>query len=189
MARETLVTYDALVEASRLLKNRGNIWVVLGRQNAWTDEDVPDSPTPGTHDIEEPFVAIRAQTASMAREVSLEDYNLLSAANRAIGFSETGYVYLELVPDVDADTKIARLIYVEAVYAPFQGMPEADFRIYGAYSRLQPAAGYENHDWVAAPTHVEDFGLLLNLSHGRAYTQVESGRAVTIPLLIELKGY
>ena len=184
MARETILTNDALVTAAVLVKNRGDMWVTLGKQTAWDNEDLPDSPDQDTHDIEEPLVAIKAQIQSLVIEVSSEDYDLLSPANRAIAYSETGYVYLELVADEDAYEKVAKQIYVEATYAPLIGMPEADFRIFGVYSDLIPAAGYESAAWLS-PVNIEDYGLLVNLSHGKVYLQTESGRAVQIPMLIE----
>lgn len=184
MARETILTNDGLVTAAMLIKNRADLWVVLGRQTAWGDEDIPDSPTQGTHDIEEPLVAIKAQTISLVREVSYGDYGLLSPASRVVAYSDTGYVYLELVPDVEAYEKVAKAIYVDILYSPSLGMPEGEFRIYGAYSGLTPAAGYENAEWLA-PGNVEDWGLLVNLSHGKVYQPTESGRAVQIPMLIE----
>lgn len=184
MARETILTYDGLVTAGLLVKNRGNIWVVLGRQTPWLDEDIPDAPTQGTSSIEEPLVAIRASIQSMVREVSSTDYNLLSPSNRAIAYSESGYVYLELVDDSLAYDSLARMVYVEATYAPLLGMPSGDFRIYGACSGLEPAAGYENADWLE-PGNIDDFGLLIQLSHGKVYSHTESGGVVQIPMLIE----
>ena len=184
MARETITTNGGLVTAAMLVKNRANMWVVLGKQTAWTDEEKPDSPSQGTSDIIEPLVAIKAQTSILCREVSSGDYELLSPNDRALVYSETGYVYLELVPDEDAYEKAAKMIYIDAVYAPLVGMPEADFRIYGTYSGLIPAAGYENAEWLS-PINVDSYGLLINLSHGKVYQQTELGRAVQIPMLIE----
>jgi hypothetical protein len=190
MARETILTNYAQVEAARLIKNRADMWVVLGRQTPWSDEAMPDAPSPATTDIEEPIVAIKANTTSLCREVSSEDYALLDSNLRAVAYADSGYVYLELVPDEDAFTKTAKMIYVEVVYAPFLGMPEADFRIYGIYSGLTPDAGYEGSDWLA-PINIDanNYGMLLNISHGIVYLQTDPGRAVTIPMLIEFTDY
>lgn len=185
MARETITTYGALIEAGLLLKNRADLWIVLGRQTVWSDEDVPDSPTPGTETIEEPLVALKCTVAMMAREVSEEDYNELSPSYRTKQYNEQGEVFLELVDDVDAVTKNATMIYCEATYAPLLGHPEGDFRIYGACSDLTPVAGYETAEYLA-PANVGDYGLLIQLSHGKVYETTETGRAVTIPMLIQV---
>ena len=185
MARETITTYGGLIQAAILLKNNADLWIVTGRQTAWSDEDIPDSPTPGTTDVEEPLVALKCLSPIMAREVSLEDYNAISPSYRRVHYNEQGIVYFELVPDVDAFTKNATNIYCEAVYAPLLGHPEGDFRIYGVYSGLNPAAGYETAEYLA-PANVDIYGLLLTLSHGKVYETTETGRAVTIPMLISL---
>lgn len=186
MSRETIITNDGLVLAAKLVKNNADMWVVLGKQTAWTDEASPDEPAATTHSITEPLVAIKAQTKSLAREVSEDDYNDLSANARAMAYSSTGYVYLELVSDDEAYEKAATQIYIEVVYAPLIGMPEGDFRAFGVCSGLVPADGYENAEWLA-PINVKDgdYGLLVNLSHGIVYTQTDSGRAVRIPILVE----
>lgn len=186
MARETIITNDGLVLAALLVKNRSDIWVVLGRQTAWSDDAVPDEPAAATHAITEPLVAIRARIKSLAREVTEGDYNNLGANDRAVAYSETGYVYLELVSDAEAYEKVATQIYVEVIYAPLLGMPSGSFRAIGACSGLVPADGYENAEWLL-PINVKDadYGILLNLSHSTAYEHTESGLAVRVPFLIE----
>lgn len=187
-ARTAVIKYKSRIKRALEMKNYSVLWVVIGRQTAWDDEEDPPTALPGTDDIEEPIVAVRPAVISMAKEVTEEAYNLLGEGYRAIT-SVAGIVkYLELVADEDAYVDAARILYLRATVDPVVlGHPGHDFRVYYVVSDLIPSAGYESATWLA-PENIDSYGMLeYENSGGVILMDPMSGPGCYLPVIIEFK--
>ena len=167
------------------MKQGDDLWVIMGQTSEWTDENDPDSPTPGSETIVEPFVAIKPIVKTMAVEVTEEAYTALTDGFRAAVSIEGTIKYLELVADADAYTRGARYLYIKALYDPVvAGHPAfVSFRTYYLTSALVPSAGYENATWLV-PDNIDDYGLL---EYENAGTKVLGGIAIVLPVVLEFR--
>jgi hypothetical protein len=167
------------------MKNGEDLWVVMGKTSAWTDEESPDTPLPGDITIVEPIVAIKIATKYVCKEITEEAYLLLAGAERAVVVIDETMVYLQLVDDEDAYTEAARYLYLKVTYDPvIEAHPSfTSFRVYYVTSGLTPAAGYESADWLA-PANVDDYGLVEYENSGLS---ILGGTAISLPVIIEFR--
>ena len=167
------------------MKQGDDLWIVMGKTSAWSNEASPDAPLPGTTTIVEPIVAIKATIKSLANEITEEAYLLLAEAERAAVVIDEVMVYLQLVADEDAYTDAARYLYLKVTYDPvIEGHPAfTSFRVYYVTSGLTPAAGYESVDWLV-PANVDDYGLVEYENSGLS---ILGGTAISLPVVIEFR--
>ena len=183
MARIGVINNYSSIKHALYMKNDCPLWIVMGQQEAWTNEASPPSPTPGNAAVVQPIVAIRTTISSVASIVSQDVYNGLSDPNRAVVIIGASTVYLQLVADADAYSASAMYLWLEAMYDPIiQGMPSfSTFRTYYVVSGLIPAAGYETALWLA-PTNITSYG---NIEYENAGTAINGGSAINIPVLLQ----
>lgn len=186
--RTAVIKYASITKRIIEMKNYSELWIVLGQQTAWDDEDVPDIALPETSPVVEPIIAIKPYISSLAKEITVEAYNLLDDNVRALTSADGVTKYLELVTDVDAYTENARILYLKALVDPINlGHPVHDFRVYYVCSDLVPAAGHEDDSWLA-PSNVAGYGLVEYENSGKVVLMDdEAGPACYLPACIEFK--
>ena len=186
MARQACTKYISRVERALGMKQGAQLWVVMGKTSAWGSEDTAVlTPSPGDLTVVDPFLAMKPIVTSMAVEVSSSDYNQLQDSNRASVSIDGQVTYLELVDDADAIGRLARYLYIRAVYDPVvSGHPAfSSFRVYYLTSALVPAAGYENASWLV-PDNIESFGVVEYENAGPA---ILGGTAIVLPIVLEFR--
>jgi hypothetical protein len=186
MARIATTTYGARVKRGLDLKNGDDLWFALGKTSAWPNDESPPSPLPGDTEVTEPFIVFKPIIKSMAREVSQVEYDALQESQRGVVVIDEVIRYLKLVSDENAQTEVARYVYLRGVSNPALGHPAATFRQIGIYSGLVPAAGYENAEWLAT-TNVDQYGLLEYLDNGTKTDQTEFGPVIAIAVALEFE--
>jgi hypothetical protein len=182
MSRSAVKKYNSSIKRALEMKQGDDIWIVMGKTSEWTDEDVPDTPSPSDDTLVEPFLAIKPIIKSMAKEITAEAYDLLQAGYKATVTVSGVVKYLELVADEDAYDDVAIYLYIQALYDPIaSGHPDFDeFRVYYATSGLTPSAGYESDLWLASD-NIDDYGMV---EYENAGTKILGGSAMTLPALL-----
>jgi hypothetical protein len=168
---KTANLYADMIDHALYRKNNQPWWLAFGRTSAWPNEANPPDVELATADIDEAFVFVKPIVLSMARVVSEADYLALPPGQGARIVVNDVASYFALVADEDAFTQFARWVYYRAELNPITGMPVASYRQVGVFVGLVPAAGYEQHAWLA-PGNVQSRGRLIRLSNG---TELETG--------------
>lgn len=146
MPENAAAQYEGRVERALLAKEHCTFWVAIGRTDTeWTDEEDPPTVSPGTADLDEPLVYVKAQSVHLC-VIDLSAYDVQVAG--------VGYRF---VNDVDAYTESARFLYVAATLDADAGMPAEAYRQKAVYSNLVPVAGHDSDAWLA-PENVDDTG-------------------------------
>jgi hypothetical protein len=177
-----VLKYKSRVKRALEAKLSDDIWVVLGQTSTWDDEDSPDIPLPETDEVIEPFVAIRPCVKSLAKDITLSEYELLSDTNRGVVFIDGVANYFELVPDASAYDELARFLFIKAIFDPIIiGHPSEEyFRTYYATSGLIPSRGYEHATWLA-PDNIDDYGMVEYESSG---TKLSGTVSIVLPIVL-----
>jgi hypothetical protein len=185
MSRIGVLKYKSRVKRALEVKNGDDIWVVIGKTSEWANEASPDAPLPGLDNLVEPFVAIKPCVKSLAKDISLSEYALLSDSNRASALIDGVATYFQLVSDSDAYNELARFLYLKAIFDPvITGHPSVEyFRTYYATSGLIPSAGYENATWLI-PDNIDDYGLV---EYENAGTKLSGTVAVSLPIVLHFR--
>lgn len=147
-----VTTYAGRTRRALLHKSNSTYWCAIGRTTAWDVESAPPSPSPGATNIDEAIVFVLPSVVSLCKPVD---------TGEDVTVNGQGYAF---VADVDAMTEGARFLYLKTVYNPADGIPTANFRQNAVFTELEPAAGYENNQWLA-PINVSDVGVLEYLSN------------------------
>ena len=186
MARQACTKYLSRVKRALDMKQGPDLWVVMGKTSAWANSDNNVvTPDPANTTIVEPFLAMKPLVKSVAVEVAGSAYDQLQDSYRAAVSIEGNVTYLELVADDAAYGRLARYLYVKALYDPaVAGHPAfTSFRSYYLVSGLVPAAGYENAVWLV-PDHISDYGMVEYENSGPA---ILGGTAIVLPIVIEFR--
>jgi len=186
MAREACTKYLSRVKRALEMKQGADLWVVMGKTSAWSNSDNSViTPSPSDVTVVEPFLAMKPMVKSLAVEVSGSAYDQLQDSFRAAVSIEGVVTYLELVDDADAYGRLARYLYIKALYDPaVAGHPNfTSFRVYYLVSGLVPSAGYENATWLV-PEHISDYGMMEYENAGPA---ILGGTAIVLPIVLEFR--
>lgn len=177
--------YRDAVQNALDYKNNTNhtFWIAIGRTSPWPDEDHPPSITRGETGVDEPICYRRASVVTLARSVSLAEYESAPENERALGDG----LCLVFVSDEDAHDHIARYLYLNVCWNPGYDLhPANDFRQVGLYPHLVPAAGHESDEWLA-PADVDDPGMLRYLDNDKVQQMDSQGPVVFTPVILEFK--
>ena len=171
------------------LKNNHVFWIVVGQTGDWDAEPAPNAFVPGDTTIADPVVAIKPVVITLAREVSLADYNNIAEGHRVTVAIEGVVHYFAYVEDEDYLTEYGRFLYMHAIYSTPLGMPSPDtgtYRQYSVFVNLVPSAGYEEAEWLE-PANIDDYGTLIYSNKRASLAVSETGPIVVLPALLELR--
>lgn len=170
MARSVAAHTNIKVWEGLQLKNSENVFIVVGKTSDWTSEPVAEDANPDLLAIPEPVVALRPYLSTMCVEVTESEYNALDISSRIALPMGGSTLYYEYISDEDAYTRGATNVLFSTEYNPSLGHPEPttySFRAYYGVKGLTPSAGYES-DTYLEPGHIEDYGMIFYINHGRA---------------------
>jgi hypothetical protein len=186
MSELPCATYYDLVTMALAWKASGPFWLGFGGSvTPWSGPNIDDShppqAAPGTGDIIEPLVFVKANPVTLCRPITQAEYDALPWDQK----EKVGTQCYAFVADADAYDQFARSVFLRGGIDPSEGQPTGDVRQTGVFSGLVSLAGYENAT-VLLPEHVQSHGRLRWLDYDKK-TPVSSGFKFTRKIVREMR--
>ncbi|AWD93036.1 baseplate protein [Bacillus phage vB_BceM-HSE3] len=150
---------------------RQDIYIGIGKPDAWQDEDLPPAPT----------IADTALQTLIGVKRTEAQYMVVPDPNGTIAYRDSRW---RVVPADQALQEGARWVYIEA-YLRYDELPLSDYRQVGVFSRLKPKKDVPPGKYALLPTEIESVGLLEVLDN-RKKTSRNLDQKEKLSLVIEL---
>ena len=139
--------------------NKTNLFLGIGKQTPWVDEDVPQVPSINTLTIVEPLGFIKVELQQL----------VVPDESGTIEYRDGNW---KAVSEEDAFTLNSKWVYVSA-YLKYAEFPLGSYRQIGLFSGLQRAEGVDVGQVILLPSEVADTGILHIIDNRKVTTRQE----------------